>query len=158
MSAPDGGRPGASPALDEARRRRLGVRAAIDLLERSLATPASGREAEWSAAVAAELRRLQGAFANHVSATEAPDGLYSEIMHAAPRLAHQIGRLRDDHLVITSALDRLVDRVPTAGDPAVDVDTVREECVDALARIVRHRHLGAELVYDAYNVDIEASD
>jgi hypothetical protein len=27
-----------------------------------------------------------------------------------------------------------------------------------LAGIVRHRHLGADLVYEAFNVDIEAAD
>jgi hypothetical protein len=38
------------------------------------------------------------------------------------------------------------------------VGQVRELVLDVLRQIGHHRHLGADLVYQAYNVDIEASD
>ena len=38
------------------------------------------------------------------------------------------------------------------------VSVVREQVGGLLIDLVRHRQLGSDLVYDAYNVDIEGSD
>ena len=35
---------------------------------------------------------------------------------------------------------------------------IRDQVVSVLTEIVRHRQLGSDLVYDAYNIDIDAAD
>ena len=147
------------PRLDQAREERQGVRAAFDRLERAAASPATDRAREWCEVFASRLAELSLAFTTHVELTEAKDGLFAEIIEAAPRLSHRTDELRQDHRDIEAAINRAAARLDA--EPTPDHKAVveaRDAAVDLLARITRHRHLGAELVYDAYNVDIEAAD
>ena len=100
--------------------------------------------------------RLADAWAQHITATEAPDGLFSEVLEDAPRLNHRIDLLRADHLAVGDGIADLMTRAETASDD--DLDELRERALELLGRISRHRHLGADLVYEAYTVDIEAAD
>jgi hypothetical protein len=38
------------------------------------------------------------------------------------------------------------------------VDKARDRTMALMAGLVRHRHIGSDLVYEAYMVDIEAAD
>jgi len=58
--------------------------------------------------------------------------------------------LRDAAAALAASLDAV------AGD--ADVDGVREAGVELIQRLLVHRHRGAELVYDAYWVDVSAGD
>jgi Hemerythrin HHE cation binding domain len=145
--------------LDDVRARRQGVRMALDELERALASPARGRADAWGRALADRLDALHQAFAQHVVVTEADDGLFAEVLAEAPRLGHRIQQLRDDHGFVLAAIERLSE-VVRSKQPLDDgtVEAVRDDAFGVLRDIVRHRQRGAELVYDAYNVDIEAAD
>ena len=148
-----------TPRLGQAREDRQGVRAAFDRLERAASRPASGHTREWCEVFDARLTELRAAFAHHVEVTEADEGLFAEIISTAPRLAHRTDELRQDHRDIEQAIDRAAARLVTDQHPDHKaVVHARDAALDLLTRISRHRHLGAELVYDAYNVDIEASD
>jgi hemerythrin HHE cation binding domain-containing protein len=134
----------------------VGVRAAAEEVERALATASGGRTQPWSTEMASRTRRLLQAFDQHISATESTEGLFSEVIEDAPRLVHRVEQLQADHVAIREAITDLVGR--TQAGAASDVDEVRELALELLGRISRHRHLGAELVYEAYTVDIEAAD
>ena len=41
---------------------------------------------------------------------------------------------------------------------ADETAAIREQALELLAAIVRHRHLGADLLYEAYDVDIGGPD
>jgi hypothetical protein len=148
---------GTPATLPEVQRRRRGVRAALGELERAIAAPTTGREAAWVARVADQLTQVHTAFGHHIAVTEEPDGLFDEIVADAPRLANQVQQLRNDHLRIAAAIDgaRLFATGPAAEG---HVSELSEAAVDLLARLTRHRHLGATLVYEAYTVDIDAAD
>ena len=146
-----------SRAFETARARRLGVRAALEELESAVAAPASSRSAAWTEELGARLGKLGQAFDHHVAATEGDDGLLQEILADAPRLAHRIDELRADHVRIRAAIAEAVEAVPApAGDD--HVAALRNTALDVMRRVTHHRHLGADLVYEAYSVDIEASD
>jgi hypothetical protein len=135
------------------------VRAASDRLERAAASPASERTREWCDVFAARLSELGTTFRHHVEVTEARDGLFAEIIETAPRLAHRTEALRQDHREIEAAIDGAVAKMASAANPDhTTVDDARDAALDLLTRISHHRHLGAELVYDAYHIDIEAAD
>jgi hypothetical protein len=146
-----------SAALPEVQRRRQGVRAALDRLERAIAAPTTGREGAWIARVADQLTHVETAFGHHITVTEEEDGLFDEIIADAPRLANQVHQLRTEHLRIAAAIDRA--RLLATG-PAAEghLSELSEAALDLMARLTRHRHLGATLVYEAYTVDIEAAD
>lgn len=144
-----------SDSLEQARVQRAGLRSAIGKVERALSAPATGRTDVWAKEVIAELQDLAGALDRHITVTESPDGLLSDIVEAAPRLAHRVEQAKSDHV-------QLRDRVSTAMEAlsgaTESVDNARDRVVELLTGLVRHRHLGADLVYEAYNVDIEAAD
>jgi hypothetical protein len=143
--------------LDDARSSRVGLRNAVGLVERSLAAPASGRADAWAKDLAAELELLGIAIEQHIALTEAPDGLLEDIVRQEPRLAKRVERTRADHVTLRETLARTLAGVPKDGKD-VDVIHARDLVVELLTGVVRHRHLGADLVYEAYNVDMEAGD
>jgi hypothetical protein len=160
---PGGDTGASSPAylrrIEQARQQRAGVRAASDRLERAVASPASERTKEWCSVFSARLSDLGTAFRHHVEVTEAHDGLFAEIIETAPRLAHRTEELRQDHREIEAAIDEAVVKLaPTANPDHTSVDNACDAALDLFTRISHHRHLGAELVYDAYHIDIEAAD
>jgi hypothetical protein len=129
-------------ALEAAKGQRLSLRRAIAGLEEALA----GR-------LAPALERLREVFAVHVEVTEAPGGLYQEILENAPRLANRVTRFRREHAEITEGIRRDLAACATAGDPEA-AQALRDHSVRLFADLVRHRKRGLDLVYEAYHVDI----
>jgi hypothetical protein len=146
----------ATATLDEVVRRRADLYQAILALERAAARPAVEREEEWVAGVLAALGQLQGEIADHIEITERPGGLYTEIVEAAPRLSGNVQRLRDEHPEMRDAAEALRAHLAAAGE--VSVEETRDEIQRVLGRLVKHRQHGADLLWEAYNLDTGGSD
>lgn len=145
--------PLATPALEAAARRRRELRESLIAFEDALASPIRDRET-WRVEVADALEGLGQAFEDHVTETEASGGLYDEMRQIAPHLSAKAHRLREEHPPIAAAL---VAAGGLLGGSIVDeseVDAVRDELQRLMGRIVRHRQHGADLVWEAYAVDI----
>ncbi|MEA3075850.1 MAG: hypothetical protein QOF60_758 [Actinomycetota bacterium] len=144
--------------LERAREHRAGLRTAIGRVERALSGPAgSGRAEPWSKELREELIDLTAALDLHIVTTEADDGLLADIVLADPRLAHRVELTKADHVALRQVSSAAIGLVDSVADDA-SVAAARDAVVELLTALVRHRHLGADLVYEAYNVDIEASD
>ncbi|MBA2529880.1 MAG: hypothetical protein H0V19_07970 [Euzebyales bacterium] len=132
------------------RQRRSGLHAVLVELEAAIAAP--GRSQAWSDRVAAGLERLRVALAEHIVGTEGPDGLFDQVIRRTPRLAHHCAQLTSEHVAIGDAT--------TAAQEAVhnDPGDVREAVLSLLALLARHRQHGADLIYEAYDVDLGGSD
>jgi len=141
--------------LHEARTHRAGIRDAIGRVERSLASPAASRFEPWAKELGDELAELDAALELHIATTEAPGGLLDDILHEAPRLAHRVSVLRDDHARLRELVADARNALPRSAD---DVPAARDHALALLDAVSRHRHLGADLVYEAYNVDMEGGD
>ena len=141
-----------APGIDGVRSRRADLHAILIDLERAIAAAAPGREPAWTAQVRAQLDRVGTAFADHIAATEGPDGLFDQVRRRSPRLDGHCRRLADEHGMIATKLADV--------RAALDKDTaaVRTAVVELLGQLVRHRQGGADLVYEAYAVDIGGSD
>ena len=141
-------------ALEAAKGQRLSLRRAIAGLEEALA---ASEDPDGLRALpdrlAPALERLQEVFAVHVEVTEAPGGLYQEILENAPRLANRVTRFRREHAEITEGIRRVLAACATATDPEA-AQALRDHSVRLFADLVRHRKRGLDLVYDAYHVDI----
>jgi hypothetical protein len=144
-------------ALEAAKGQRLSLRRAIAGLEEALAAPDDpdglGGQDGLPTRLIPALERLQEVFAVHVEVTEAPGGLYHEILENAPRLANRVTRFRREHTDITEAIRRGLAECADAGDPDA-VQALRDHSVRLFADLVRHRKRGLDLVYEAYHVDI----
>jgi hypothetical protein len=147
-------------ALGEAKKRRQTLHDAIVHLEMAISSPAAGRVPDWSAQVAKDLVGVRDAFEQHVIVTEKPGGLYEEIMERAPRLAGTVKRLQDEHPTIAESVAALVERME-AGEVETDAwppDNARNDLQRMIGAVVRHRQKGADLVWEAYNVDIGGTE
>jgi hypothetical protein len=140
--------------LVEIRRRRAALRSSMDRLERVLASPyrADGPTA-WAARLRAALTILSDAFGEHIAITEGPGGLYRELAGQSPRLGHAADRLAKEHAEITRRLAELLTSTAASGETQ-DVPQVRRAGTDLLVVLMRHRQRGADLVFEAYDLDI----
>lgn len=144
-----------SDPLGEVKLRREALAAAADDLERAV-TRAVADEQQWRADVAAAVVEVDSALRSHIEEVERPDGLYDEIMLRSPRLAHAIDRLRREHETMSSSLSVLGGLV---ADPSQgDVEVVCDRALAVLTDISRHRHRGADLVWESYDFDIGEGD
>jgi hypothetical protein len=144
-----------SPTLAETARRRADLRDALVDVEQAISRPAVGREPEWTKGVVLRLEGLAHAIEEHVEITERPEGLYDAISTKAPHLATKIDRLREEHPVLRDRTQVLLTKLQTTAiGPAWPLDEARDDLQRLLGQIVRHRQLGSDLVWEAYNLDI----
>jgi len=137
----------ATEAVRGAGRRRRELVEAIDALERAVAAPAA--DPAWATLVAGELRALAETFEHHVAEVEGPGGLFEEISEEAPRLHTEIEWFRQDHRRLGDRIAELAERTERE-DRAI----MRDLVTDLIADLQRHRQRGADLVYEAYMVDL----
>jgi hypothetical protein len=138
-------------ALEQAKGQRLSLRRAIDEFHDVLDVPdmPSGIPAERLTPV---LEHLRVVFGVHVEVTESPGGLYEEILEIAPRLANKIARFKREHVSITKAIGSALDDLLAEGETTPPDLRGRLDRLHEL--LARHRRRGADLVYEAYHVDI----
>jgi hypothetical protein len=149
-----------TPALSEARKRRATLHDALVHLEIAISSPAAGRIPEWTALVTKEVIGIRDAFDQHVMVTEKPGGLYEEIITRAPRLDGTVRRLQQEHPDIVEKVAQMVERLEkaTIGGPEWPLDDARDDLQRFIGTVIRHRQKGADLVWEAYNVDIGGTE
>ncbi|HXF71706.1 MAG TPA: hypothetical protein VNO79_03740 [Actinomycetota bacterium] len=147
--------PELTPALEEARRRRHDLHEALVEVERAISRAAAGRAHEWQLEVRKAMEALRAAWEDHVLATERPGGLYDEVIERAPHLSGKIRHLREHHPQIAARIGELLERLERDEvDGDWPVDEARDDVQRLLGRVSKHRQHGADLVWEAYNLDI----
>jgi Hemerythrin HHE cation binding domain len=140
-----------SDDLSAVRAHRIRLRQAAQELEAALAAPLMGRPDGWVEQVAPAVHRLREAFTAHVSTTEGRGGLFDQIRTDAPRLVTVLTRLRREHGQIAGELAAAAGELDTE---ETTLEGVRERLTIALSVLSRHRQRGADLLYEAYQVDL----
>jgi hypothetical protein len=120
-------------------------------LERALARPSGA--ADWRIDIEDSLSDLERALKSHISQVEGEDGLFVEIVGRAPNLQPAVETLRKEHRSLESACHRAMS-MSADWSPQV----LRRRANTLLVRLALHRQSGAELLFDAFNVDIAAGD
>jgi hypothetical protein len=143
--------------LDAVRVRRDRFYDAILAVERAISKPAGDAPDTWASSLAVPVANLRNMLDEHVSDTEGDDGLFEQMREDAPHLLPALERLRDEHEPLLEGTQTLADALGNvSGDD--DVDLVRVHALDLLRRLLEHRHRGAELLYDAYAIDVSPAD
>lgn len=144
--------------LDAARVRREALYQALIGLEDALSTPI-GDGGRWRLRVAMAVDHAANRVVEHISETEAADGLLHQVTAEVPRLACRAARLREDH----ENLEKDIHALRVALSELSDEDVaergvaIRTQALEFLGRLATHRQRGADLIYEAYQVDIGAS-
>jgi hypothetical protein len=140
--------------LGEIRERRAALVGTCSALEAALSSPVAS--ARWPEGLGNAVTILLATFDEHVTETESPGGTIEQLRERAPRLSDRIDRLSEQHATIAADAERLMDRLDhlPAERTADENAAVREQALELLTAIVRHRQLGADLLYEAYDIDV----
>lgn len=142
---------------ERAQARRDRLRVLMDRLETALAEPSRRDPARWCSDVRDVVSDLRLALEDHAADTESSGGLFDEVIRQAPRLTNKVAELRGEHpqlLAAVAAMHASLGLEP--GDETVT--SVREQGIALLVKLVRHRHAGADLLYETYWVDVAVGD
>ena len=126
-------------------------------VERAISRPAGDDAERWASALAAPAGKLREVLDEHIAGTEGEDGLFEQMREDAPHLLPSLERLRDEHNSLLEGSRGLTEALSNVHDDD-GVDLVRVHALDLLRNLLEHRHRGAELLYDAYSVDISPAD
>ncbi|MFC5982463.1 hemerythrin domain-containing protein [Knoellia sp. GCM10027209] len=145
-----------SDYLKRVRAHRAELRDSVAAVDEALAAPVARQDA-WLDRVRTALGELAHDFRVHIDLTEGEGGLYADVRRTSPRLSGQVRRLTDEHMRYAAHLDSLLARLDGAG-PVGDLLAFREEVTALMGQLVRHRQAGADVVFEAYEVDIGGSE
>jgi len=104
----------------------------------------------WRVRLKQELARLSMATDDHIVETEAPDGVLSEIIGQAPRLWREVEKLKAEHTEMLEGCSDILESLNGSDSARL----IRREAQALLAKYEAHRHRGADLVFEAFEVDI----
>lgn len=142
--------------LSRVRSERAELGQSMAALESALAEP---EDADVSRRrVRAALTELAHDLRAHVELSESSQGIYSELRDTAPRLSTRIDAQLTEHPVMLAEVDRLL---AERDDGLADEDAVAEHRLAAealLQTLARHRRRGADLLYEAWDVDLGGSE
>ncbi|TQN45811.1 hypothetical protein FHX52_2511 [Humibacillus xanthopallidus] len=160
QTQPDTARPATTGSeltayLDQVRTRRAELHDSLSAVDLALES-AIGRGGVWRERLHAALAELAHDFSDHVEVTERPGGIYDRISASAPRLVPAIERQRAEHRDFAEAIDGFL-AVLEHGGTVADLPAFREEVTTLVGRLRRHRQVGGDLVYEAYEVDLGGS-
>ena len=144
--------------LADVRRRRDTLYEATLALETAIAAPA-GSGAGWGAGVAKSAHSLTECIDAHAREVEEPGGFLESIIADAPRLFAAAKRLEGEHTDLKEQAES-IGRAAAAMAPDADgeIAEVRERAMELMNGIISHRQRGADLIYEAYQVDAGSSD
>jgi len=143
-------------AVDRVGPQRGRLRDALAVFQQACDEPGMTRD-DWIAAVGGALAGLGSAWQEHVEFTEAPNGLFDELLDDSVEVAPDIDHLRRDHSTAVGAMTRANELL--AGDSAGPDDTKLVQSLSGVAKLVeQHRRRGADLLYQVYSVDLSAGD
>jgi DNA repair ATPase RecN len=131
---------------------------ALHELELHAGSPSPGREQEWLRHACAALAALEQVLeSQHTNSSDAESTL-SDIERDEPRLRNRVVQLRRDYAALHAATRRLRAQLEvTPPSPGHIVDA--RQRLDRLATELRYqRAREADLVYEAYTVDLGAGD
>ena len=141
--------------IERVRAHRAELRDSVAAVDEALASPIA-RGGAWRERVRAALAELAHDFRTHIELTEGPGGIYDSVSRGDPRLGGQVARLTREHKRYREDIDAYL-AVLEHGGTTADLPAFREEVTTLMGQLVRHRQKGADLVWEAYDVDLGGS-
>jgi hypothetical protein len=134
-------------------RRRQRLYDAMRQLESAAAR--ASRQDDWAQRIHEASQELGNALVDHVEQTEGSGDFLDDVVDQAPRLENDVDLLRKEHRGLLSEFERLMSMTAAT---RTDVAEIRRAVLIVLGRLVEHRQRGAELLYDAYTIDLGNGD
>lgn len=147
-----------SKLSERTREQRDDLLECIHKLEAAMASPAPGREREWSARASRDLKFVRESLERHILSAEGSDGLFQELdLACIPSAAITTIDLRREHSLILDQVRRLEKALNSQDRPA-DFAALRREVEQVLALIRRHNANEVDLIFKCFWLDIGVGD
>lgn len=159
LSQQEGLVPQLTPTLETAADIRADLHRAMIEAEDAIAAAAPGRFAEWTEAVLKALVHVHTAFHSHIEIAEGDEGVYEEVLEREPRLRDAVEKMKNEHPEVLAMIHEPYNRLRLrAADEYIPAEEIRDAVMKVLGKITRHRQKGADLVWEAYYVDLGGLD
>jgi hypothetical protein len=124
--------------------------AAIEVLERALASPAPRRETAWRDEVVSALVALDAAAAEEDTNAEQPDSLLSDIRRTQPRLRSRANGVRAQYGQLRARIGALRRELADGSEEVPDFADIRQSLGWLLTAFRHQRARESDLIYEAY--------
>jgi hypothetical protein len=141
------------PDLEAVRQRRTTLRVSTGRLKEVLAAASADPAGTSCADIVGAARELQVCLLAHIEATEGPNGFHADMLTAAPRLAHEVEILVNEHAQLTTMAADLSSGSGTAC-AIEEMEEIRRIGRRLVAAIGRHLQHGSDLIYEAFDAEI----
>jgi len=159
LTQEEGQGPQLTPTLETAADIRADLHRAMIEAEDAIAAAAPGRFAEWTEAVLKALVHVHTAFHSHIEIAEGDEGVYEEVLEREPRLRDAVAKMKNEHPEVLGMIHEPYNRLRLrAADEYIPAEEIRDAVMKVLGKITRHRQRGADLVWEAYFVDLGGLD
>jgi chromosome segregation ATPase len=149
---------GTEAGIDTNRADRRRSLDALHGLEADAERPSPGRELDWLAHVGRALASLATSLDAQARNSLLANSPLSDIERDEPRLRNRVVQLRERYRNLLREVDRLRDELAALTPERTDIADLRRR-VDGLAAELRYqRAREADLIYEAYNVDLGVGD
>jgi len=138
--------------IERVRAHRAELRDSVAAVDEALASPIA-RGGAWRERVRAALAELSHDFRDHIDLTERAGGIYDTVRRSDPRLIAGVDRLTGEHAQYAEDIAGYL-AILEHGGTVADLPAFREEVTTLMGQLVRHRQTGADLVYEAFQVDL----
>jgi hypothetical protein len=142
------------PAVLAARVKRRELYESMVRLEAILTSPAAAPL--WIEDVHQRATAVREALSAHILEVERDHGIIARILDDQPRLESHGKELVADHPRLAERVDYVLELTTEGAEPppSETITEVRHAVLELLGVLTRHRQAGADLVFDAYDVDI----
>jgi septal ring factor EnvC (AmiA/AmiB activator) len=130
---------------------------ALHALESCAANAAPGRETDWLAPVRAALEALENALDEQEQNSAVSHSTLSDIEHEDPRLRNRVVQLRRRHRELQLRVGELLSQLDELST-SIDFADIRRRLERLAAELRYQQAREADLVYEAYTVDLGAGD
>lgn len=138
--------------VTDVHRRRQPLQDAAHRLDEALCRPID--QEDWLTRVSDALDVVEHRLDDHIDSVVGDGGMYDEIRDIAPQLDNRLRSLQADHATIKG----LIDQTRADIELGLDRDAVRSSAMMLLSRLARHCQKTADLIYEAYTIDIGVGD
>lgn len=138
----------------QVRQRRERMFEATRLLQ-ECSQPPEGDPSRWRQELGDAVDTLDEVLAAHIASTEGRDGFFDQLIDESEgRLSSPVDGLRRDHGHSTELLRDLREAIQVEADPV----TLQKSTNELIEQLEAHRHRGADLLWEAYGVEIGVID